>query len=177
MNGKVLIVRNDHYQPYSQTELWFIAIPVDMVLSALRDTGQVSLYRCDGIISGYRKWRKVPTPNSQWGSFRLQGYDGFATQLCHNVHNGKEWVGGIYAFGNVIGAEDWVLPEDIYSDFDLDDMNNQRENCHTLTITECAPTERALRKALRAQGWKVVPKVPKKYLEDDPSPPLSAYWT
>ena len=173
MNGKVLLVRNDNYQMginTSETELWFIAIPVDMVLSALRDTGQVSLYRCDGIISGYRKWRKVPTPNSQWGSFRLQGYDGFATQLCHNVHNGKEWVGGL------IHAEDLVLPSDIYSDFDLGDMNDQRENCHTLTITECEPTERALRKALKAQGWKVIPKVPKKYLEDEPSPPRSAYW-
>ena len=166
MNGKVLIVRNDNYQ----SELWFIAIPVDMVLSALRETGTASLYHCDGLNGfGYRKWKKVPTPNSQY-SFRLDGYDGFCTQLSHNVHNGKEWVGGL------IHAEHWVLPCDIYSDFDLDDMFYQSENCHTLTITECEPTERALRKALKSQGWKVVPKVPKKYLEDRSEPPLSAYW-
>lgn len=171
MNGKVLLVRNDNYQDGAYTELWFIAIPVDMVLSALSETGIASLYRCDGLDGyGYRSWRKVSTPNSQWGSFRLDGYDGFATQLSHNVHNGKEWVGGL------IHGLDWILPCDIYSDFDLSDMNEQREQCHTLTITECEPTERALRKALKAQGWRVVSKVPKKYLEYDPSPPRSAYW-
>ena len=170
MKGKVLVVRNDNYKDGSYKEMWFIAIPVDMVLSALRDTGIASLYRCDGMNGyGYRSWRKVPTPNSPQ-TFRLQGYEGFTTQLSHTVHNGKEWVGGL------IHAEDWIMPCDIYSDFNLDDMNDQRENCHTLTITECEPNERSLRKALKAQGWTVIPKVPKKYLEHDPAPPRSAYW-
>lgn len=170
MDGKVLLVRNDNYQSGSYTELWFIAIPVDMVLSALSETGTASLYRCDGMNGyGYRSWRKVPTLNKHM-PFRLDGYDGFTTQLCHNVHNGQEWVGGL------IHGHDWRLPCDIYCDFDLDDMDSQNHNCHTLTITECEPTERALRKALRSQGWKVIPKVPKKYLEHDPPPPNSAYW-
>lgn len=160
MNGKVILLRNKCYADYDN-EYWHIAIPVDMMLSALRETGQVSLYRCDGLDGyGHRKVRRIPYGDPRRSNGQFYEYlDPFSTQLSHNVHNGKEWVGAL------IHAEHWSLPDDIYSDFDLDDMNDQRENCHTLTIIECQPNERALRKALKAQGWSVVSKIPKKYLE------------
>lgn len=141
MNGKVLYMRNNNYTHIINTipEQWIIAVPVDMVLSALRENGQASFYTCDG----------------------MNGYgDHFVTQLSHCIHNGKEWV------GSIIHGDTWLLPEDMYADFDLSDME-QAEDYRSLTIIDCDPTEKGMRKAFRNKGWKVISKIPKKYLTTD----------
>lgn len=146
MNGKTIFVRHPHYTPgFDQWEQWIIAIPVDMVLSALRETGRVSFYTCDGM--------------NGCGTLKLSNGDtkNFVTQLSHILHNGKEWVGGI------LHGSHWQLADDIYADFDLKDMD-QAEEYRSLTIIDCKPTESAVRKWLRGQGWSVLSKIPKKYL-------------
>ena len=147
---KVLLLKNDNYIEcgYPQKSIiHIIAIPVDMALSALRDTRSVSLYS-----------------NAPANGLGYENGKEYRTTLTQNLHNGKDWIGGIE------DGEDWLLPEDLNhycmwaENEDGTIHSDQTKYCHTLTIRECAPTEKALKKALKVQGWSVLSMIPKKYL-------------
>lgn len=133
---------------FNSSELEIISLPIEIIIGSLIQTGEAHLYAWEGMHS----WS--PTWHSQLD----------IVVRSTNKESTGAWVGGV-TYGEVTKSFAPLYPHEIevghLNMVEMDDTN-LTDYC-LCSIRECEPTEKAIRKRLKAKGWILSKTIPKKY--------------
>lgn len=137
---------------FDGSELKIISLPIEIIIGSLNQTGEAHLYA--------------------WESLTAYSIDNcWYSQLCVVVRSTNkvstgDWIGGV-EYDQRDNSFDPLYPHLIsgghlnMGETEIDDTN-LIDYC-LCSIRECEPTEKAIRKRLRAKGWILSKNIPKKY--------------
>ena len=130
------------------SELKIISLPIEIIIGSLIQTGEAHLYAWEGLTAHSIGW---------YSQLDM-------VVRSTNKESTGNWVGGVI-YGLKTNSFSPLYPHEIevghLNMVEMDDTN-LIDYC-LLSIRECEPTEKALRKRLRSNGWAVSKTIPKKY--------------